>query len=132
MCPHYLCISFDTSCLVSWKHRYAIYLFFLLFILSFVLFFSSFQSTPTSILRCHLYFRSAGNFAGNFLNLHIWNKTFIISTVWSFFSLCYIRKMVLMGRDKHFSGLCHFFQSKFLMAPKVGISACMLDGVPSR
>ena len=40
--------------------------------------------------------------------------------------------MVLMGRDGYFSGLCHFFLLKFLMAPKVGISVCMLDGVPSR
>ena len=39
---------------------------------------------------------------------------------------------MLMGRDEYFPGLCHFFQLKFLMALKVGISACMLDGVPSR
>ncbi len=37
-------------------------------------------------------------------------------------------KLVLIGRDKHFAGLCHFFGLKFLTALKVGASACMLDG----
>ena len=39
-----------------------------------------------------------------------------------------LRKLVLMGRDEHFAGLCHFFLLKFLMALKVGISAFMLNG----
>ena len=35
---------------------------------------------------------------------------------------------MFIWRGEHFSGVCHFFQLKFLTAPKVGISACMLDG----
>ena len=55
--------------------------------------FVSFSSTPTSMLRCHLYYRSAGNlyiWKSRFFILHIWNKTFIITTVWSLLLLCYI------------------------------------------
>ncbi len=46
-------------------------------------------------------------------------------SVFFFFRL---RKLVVVGRDEYFSGLSFFFLSKFLMAPKVGVSACMLDG----
>ena len=43
---------------------------------SVLFYFISLSSTPTSMLRYCLYFRSAGN-------LYIWNKTFIITIVWS-------------------------------------------------